>query len=104
MTIESLTAVFAVLLTISLATERLIELGKPLYDKITSQVWRSSAKLLSAVVIGLFLAFMFKFDLLNWLSIPNLSPIIGYAAAGLLASTGSTTINRLLDWLKSLEG
>jgi len=41
--------------------------------------------------------------MLLWLGISGLNPLVGYAAAGLVASTGSTTINRLLDWLKSLE-
>lgn len=103
MTIESIVAVFTVLLTMSLAAERLIELFKPLYDKISSDNWRRSAKLLSAVLIGLVCAFLFRFDMLLWLGISGLNPLVGYAAAGLVASTGSTTINRLLDWLKSLE-
>ena len=41
MDVQSLVAVFTVLLTISLSAERLIELGKPLYEKITSDTWFS---------------------------------------------------------------
>ena len=103
MDVQSLVAVFTVLLTISLSAERLIELGKPLYEKITSDTWRKSAKLLSAVFIGFFLSILFKFDMLNVLGVLGVSPYIGYLAVGLVTSSGSTTINRLLEWLKSLE-
>ena len=99
---QVLVTVFTVLLTISLSAERLIELGKPLYEKIAIDVWRKSAKLLSAVVIGFFLAILFKFDMLSVLGV-GVNPYVGYLAAGLVTSTGSTTINRLLDWLKSLD-
>lgn len=102
MDINSLIGVFAVLLTISLAAERLIEILKPLYEKIKDGVWKASVKLLSAVVIGTVCAALFRFDMLAKLSVE--APfLVGYLAAGLIASTGSTTINRFLEWLKSLR-
>lgn len=103
MTVETLIAVFAILLTISLAAERLIEAGKPLFEKITSPSWQSSAKLISAIVIGSGCAALFRFDLLGKLGIGGVSVLVGYLAAGLISSTGSTTINRALEWLKTLK-
>lgn len=103
MTAETLIAVFAILLTISLAAERLIEAGKPLFDKITSPSWQSSAKLISAIVVGSGCAALFRFDLLGKLGIGGVSVLVGYLAAGLISSTGSTTINRFLEWLKTLK-
>ena len=103
MTLETLIAVFAILLTISLAAERLIEAGKPLFEKITSPSWRSSAKLISAIVVGSGCAALFRFDLLGKLGVSGVSVLVGYLAAGLISSTGSTTINRCLEWLKTLK-
>ena len=101
--IENLIAVFAVLLTISFAAERLIEVFKPLFEKITSPTWQSSTKLLSAILIGTACAFLLQFNLFLKLGVASVANIVGYIAAGLIASTGSTTINRLLEWLKTLR-
>ena len=100
--IENLIAVFAVLLTISFAAERLIEVFKPLFEKITSPTWQSSIKLLSAILIGTACAFLLQFNLFWKLGV-SVADIVGYLFAGLIASTGSTTINRLLEWLKTLR-
>ena len=101
-TVEVLVAVFAVLLTISLAVERLIEMFRPLIEKI-AEAWRASVKIGSAILVGFGLAALFRFDFLNELSVDGISPIVGYVLAGLVASTGSTTINRILEWLKTLK-
>lgn len=101
--IENLIAVFAVLLTISFAAERFIEVGKPLFEKITSPTWQSSSKLLTAILIGTACAFLLEFNLFWKLGVASVANIVGYIAAGLIASTGSTTINRLLEWLKTLR-
>lgn len=101
--IENLIAVLAVLLTISYAVERLIEVFKPLFEKITSHTWQSSIKLLTAIIIGTACAFLLEFDMFWKLGVASVAPIVGYIAAGLIASTGSTTINRLLEWLKTLR-
>ena len=101
--IENLIAVFAVLLTISFAAERLIEVFKPLFEKITSPTWQSSIKLLSAILIGTACAFLLQFNLFLKLGVASVADIVGYLFAGLIASTGSTTINRLLEWLKTLR-
>jgi len=100
--IENLIAVFAVLLTISFAAERLIEVFKPLFEKITSPTWQGSTKLLSAILIGTACAFLLQFNLFLKLGV-SVADIVGYLFAGLIASTGSTTINRLLEWLKTLR-
>jgi hypothetical protein len=102
MTTETFITIFAVLLTISLGAERLIEAFKPLFDKIVDS-WRGSVKLIAAILIGFGLAALFRFDMLERLTITNTLPVVGYAVAGLIASTGSTTINRLLEWLKTLR-
>jgi hypothetical protein len=102
MSVENLIGVFTVLLTISFAAERLIEVGKPLFELIKSVTWRASAKLLSAIVIGTGVAALFRFEILPKMDI-EAPYLLGYLAAGLIASTGSTTINRLLEWLKTLR-
>jgi hypothetical protein len=102
MTTESLIGIFTVLLTISFAAERLIEVGKPLFELIKSATWKASAKLLSAIVIGTGVAALFRFEMLAKMDV-EAPYLFGYLAAGLIASTGSTTINRLLEWLKTLR-
>ena len=102
MTIENLIGVLTVLLTISFAAERLIEVGKPLFEMIKDATWKASAKLLSAIVIGTGVAALFRFEMLAKMDI-EAPYLLGYLAAGLIASTGSTTINRLLEWLKTLR-
>jgi len=100
--IENLIAVAAVLLTISYGVERFIEVFKPLFEKITSPTWQGSTKLLSAILIGIACAFLLQFNLFLKLGV-SVADIVGYLFAGLIASTGSTTINRLLEWLKTLR-
>jgi hypothetical protein len=102
MTVESLISVFAILLTISLAAERLIEIGKPLFDMIKVEAWKASIKLLSAIIVGTACAALFRFDMLVKLGV-EAPYLVGYLSAGLIASTGSTTINRFLEWLKTLR-
>ena len=100
--IENLIAVAAVLLTISYGVERFIEVFKPLFEMITHPKWQSSIKLLSAILIGIACAFLLQFNLFLKLGV-SVADIVGYLFAGLIASTGSTTINRLLEWLKTLR-
>jgi hypothetical protein len=103
MDIESLVAVFAVLLTIALAAERLIEIFKPIIEKIQDPNWLTSAKVGAAVLVGFGLAALFRFDMLARLSVTGTLPVVGYAAAGLVASVGSSTLHALLEWLKTLQ-
>lgn len=102
MTTETLLAIFAVLLTISLGAERFMEVFKPLLDKVAEK-WRSSIKIIVAILVGFGLAALFRFDILAKLMITGNLPVISYALTGLIASTGSTTINRILEWLKTLR-
>jgi hypothetical protein len=102
MNAETLIALFAILLTISLGAERLLETFKPLFDKINA-AWQGSIKLACAIVIGFGLAALFRFDVLARLTIVGVPPVLSYILAGLIASTGSTTINRILEWLKTLR-
>lgn len=101
MTTETLVAVFTILLTISLAAERLIEIFKPLIEKI-SVAWQPSVKISMAILTGFGLAALFRFDLLKDLGL-GVAPVIGYALAGLVASTGSSVIHPILEWLKTLK-
>jgi hypothetical protein len=103
MTIETLIAVFTVLLTIALAVERLIQVAKPLLEKIQDPDWLESAKVVSAIVVGFGLAALFRFDLLARLTVTGTLPVVGYALAGLVASVGSSTLHALLEWLKTLQ-
>lgn len=101
MTSETLVAVFTIILTISLASERFIEIFKPLVDKV-SVAWQPSVKITTAILVGFGLAALFRFDLLKDLGL-GVSPVIGYALAGLVSSTGSSVIHPILDWLKTLK-
>lgn len=100
--VSVLIAIFTVLLTISLAVERLIEMFKPLIAKIP-EAWQASVKIAGAILVGFGLAALFKFDFLKELTVFGVSPIVSWVLAGLVASTGSTTINRILEWLKTLK-
>ena len=102
-TVEILIAIFTVLATISLAAERLIEMLKPLIEKIPTGAWQASAKIALAILSGFGLSALFRFDLLAQMGVHNDSVLIGYALSGLIASTGSTVINRILEWLKTLK-
>jgi hypothetical protein len=102
-TVEILISIFAILSTISLAAERLIEMAKPLFNKIKYPEWQASAKLFSAIIIGFCCSALFRFDLLAQLGISGVSVLVGYLAAGLISSSGSTVINRFLEWLKTLK-
>ena len=102
-TVEVLIAIFTILLTISLAAERFIEVFKPLIEKISAS-WQASVKISVAILIGFGLSALFRFDLLKEMTVSSNMPLAGYALSGLIASTGSTTINRLLEWLKTLKG
>jgi hypothetical protein len=104
MTVENLIAVFTVLFTIALAVERLIQIAKPLLEKIKDPLWLESAKVASAVVVGFGLAALFRFDLLERMTVTGTLPVIGYALAGLVASVGSSTLHAILEWLKTLRG
>lgn len=103
MNLEQIIAVFVVLSIISGGAERLIEIAKPLFNKIKSEEWRSSLKLLSAITIGSLLAALSHFDMLNRITIIGVPVIVSYIGAGLISSIGSTALNRFLDWLKSLR-
>lgn len=101
-TVDVLIAIFAILLTISLAAERFVEITKPLILKV-SLGWQASLKITIAVLVGFGLSALFRFDMLKELSISGSLPVVGWALGGLIASTGSTVINRILDWLKTLK-
>lgn len=103
MNLEQIIAVFVVLSIFSGGAERLIEVAKPLFNKIKSEEWRSSLKLLSAIIIGSLLAALARFDMLDRITVIGVPIIISYIGAGLISSIGSTTLNRFLDWLKSLR-
>ena len=100
--IEVLISIFAVLSTISLSVERLLEAFAPVFAKITVS-WQSSVKLIVAIVLGFGLAALFQFDLLAKIAVVGISPFVGYGLSGLISSTGSTAINRFLGWLKTLK-
>ena len=51
MDVNVLIAIFTVLLMFSMATERFIEIFKPLLEKINI-IWQPSAKIFSAIVVG----------------------------------------------------
>ncbi len=101
-TVDVLIAIFTILATISLGAERLIEIFKPLIDKIAA-AWQASVKIGAAILIGFGLSALFRFDLLKEMSVSGSLPIVGYLLSGLIASTGSTVINRFREWLKTLK-
>jgi hypothetical protein len=101
MTIDILIGVFAILLIFASATERLVEIVKPLFLKITNLDWQVSIKVAFAVLVGFGLAALFQYDVLAKVGIVAL-PVLGYLAAGLIASVGSSVLHPILDWLKTL--
>ena len=103
MTPESLISLLTVMFIVAASAERLIEVFKPLFERIKNGTLRPSVKLLSAIVIGMLVSALFRYDLFVWLGVAGVNEWVGYLASGLLSSTGSTTINRVLDWLKTLR-
>jgi hypothetical protein len=102
-TIEVLTKIFSVLLVIALASERLIEVAKPLIEKVSIK-WQPSIKISVAILVGFGLAALFHFDILAELFVLGIAPIVGYLLAGLVSSAGSSVIHPILEWLKTLGG
>jgi hypothetical protein len=104
MTVEILISVFAILLVIAGSAERFIEIVKPGLEKtIKDPSWLISAKVAAAVLMSFALAAFFHFDLLARLGIVGTLPVIGYAAAGLFASIGSSGLHAILEWLKTIK-
>ena len=102
LSIDVLVAIFTVILTMAIAAERLIEIFKPLLDKL-STVWQPSVKIVAAILVGFGLSALFNFDLLSKLGVMGVSPIAGFALAGLIASAGSSVLHPILEWLKTLK-
>lgn len=103
MTAEKLVAIITVLLFIAGATERLIELVKPLIEKwIKDAAWLISVKITAAVLVAFGLAALFQYDLLTEVGLA-VAPVLGYLATGLVSSVGSSVLHPLLEWLKTLK-
>lgn len=100
--LETIEGVLAVAITLAAATERLIEIVKPLFEKIPNLDWQKAAKVAGAVLVGFGLSALTGFDVLAQFGL-SVAPVLGYAAGGLLISAGSSTIHPILEWLKTIK-
>jgi hypothetical protein len=96
-------AMFTVLLTIALASERLIEVAKPLINKIQNVELAASVKIIGAALIGFGLAYLFGYNLLLALGLADIPTVLGYLVTGLVSSVGSSVLHPILEWLKTLS-
>lgn len=103
MTLETLISVLAVLAALAAFVERGVELVKPILEKLIKDgAWLISAKVLLASLVGFGLAALLRIDPLAMIGV-SVSPVIGYAAAGVLASAGASPFHAILEWLKTIK-
>lgn len=101
-TLEMVIAVITVIGMLAGAVERGVELFRPLWLKITDQVWQNSAKLAAAIVLGIAVAFLLKIDPLQMLGFAY-PAWVGFVVAGFLASGGASGWHAILEWLKTIK-
>jgi Na+/serine symporter len=94
-------ALFA-LAIVSGSSWKLVDIFKPLFNKIVAEDIRGMAKAIAAGVIGWALAWGFGVQALNALGY-NIHPALDAVLAGLLASGGAALFNILYDILKVLK-
>ncbi len=100
--LENIEQALAIALTLAAASERLIELVKPLFLKIKDENWQKSAKVAGAALVGFGLSALFGFNVLDKFGV-TAAPVLGFLASGLLIGSGSSVIHPLLEWLKSIK-
>ena len=110
MDITSLTAVVTLLLTLSIASERLVEiikglvpfLNKEITDDAKREGWRKATLQCLAVVSGILTAYLAKPVIPDFASL-KLNGTGAYFALGLLASGGSGFWNSILTYVTKLK-
>jgi len=100
--LESVYVVLTAIAMLAAAVERGVELLRPLLTRIKAADWQSVAKLSAAIVIGFGLSFLIRLDVLAMLGFA-FPPAAGYAAAGVLASSGASAWHGVLEWLKTIK-
>jgi hypothetical protein len=98
-TIEKTIAALAI---VSGCAWKLVEIFKPLFNKIKAEDFRGMAKALAAGVLGWALAWGFGIQALNAIGY-SLNPAVDAIVAGILASGGAAVFNILYDILKVLK-
>jgi uncharacterized protein YacL len=102
-TLETIEAGIALIVFLSVAIERGVELFRPLFLKIADAEWQSVVKIALAMILGILVAALLRLDFLTTVGIPMFGVWAGYVAAGVLASAGSAPWHALLEWLKTLK-
>jgi hypothetical protein len=102
MTLETVIALVTVIGTLAVAVERGIELFRPLWVKITDELWQNVAKLAAAILLGFGVAALLGINPFAILGLPY-PPVAGYAFAGFLASGGASSWHAILEWLKTIK-
>lgn len=101
MTPETLTFALGILLVLSGAVERAVEMLKPLITKVADE-WQTTVKIGAAVLLGFGLAALWRFDFLAAVGVPTL-PVLGYLASGFMVSLGASVIHPILGILQMLK-
>lgn len=102
MTLEMVIGLVTVIAMLAAAVERGVELFRPLWLKITDQVWQNVAKLSAAIVLGTAVAALLNIDPFALLKLPY-PPLAGWVFAGFLASGGASSWHAILEWLKTIK-
>lgn len=100
--LQSVYVVLTAIAMLAAVVERGVELFRPLLMRIKAAEWQNAAKLGAAILLGLGLAFLIRLDVLAMLGF-TFPPAAGYAAAGILASTGASAWHAVLEWLKTIK-
>ena len=87
---------------VSGASWKVIDIFKPLFNKITAEDWRGMAKSLAAGVVGWAAAWAFGVQALNAIGY-TVHPALDSIIVGLLSAGGAAVINVLYDLLKVLK-
>lgn len=92
-----LVSAITVLILLATMVEAALEMCKPALSKIIDEKWRTSVTILASVVIGVILAFLFQFTLLQYLPFLLLPAWAGYVFMGMLSAAGSRFWHSVLE-------
>jgi hypothetical protein len=84
------------------SVERGVELFRPLILKIKDVQIQGVVKIAAAALLGFGLSALLRIDVLAILGI-SFNPVVGYLAAGVLASAGASPWHAILEWLKQTK-
>jgi hypothetical protein len=97
-----LISAITVLILLATMVEAALEMLKPAFSKITDEKWRTSATILSSLLVGVILAFLFNFSLITYLPFLLVPVWVGYVIMGLLSAAGSRFWHSVLELIIKL--